>query len=120
MSNAEDLGDGLLMTKVSVGPMDNNAYLLAHGGEQVLIDAANDAGTLLDLVGARGLRAVVTTHRHQDHWVALENFDSLIGDVERKLFGRFGDDTVFHPGHGKDSTLGAERPQLPEWRARGW
>ena len=30
------------------------------------------------------------------------------------------DDTWFYPGHGKDSTLGAERPQIPEWRARGW
>jgi hypothetical protein len=26
----------------------------------------------------------------------------------------------FYPGHGKDSTLGTERPSLPEWRARGW
>ncbi|GAA1517403.1 hypothetical protein GCM10009827_035440 [Dactylosporangium maewongense] len=37
-----------------------------------------------------------------------------------KLFDRYPDDTVFHPGHDKDSTLGAERPSLPEWRARGW
>lgn len=49
-----------------------------------------------------------------------DNFVSLINDVEHKLFDRFGDDTWFYPGHGKDSTLGAERPQLPEWRARGW
>ena len=48
------------------------------------------------------------------------NFESLIGDVEKKLFGRFDDATWFYPGHGKDSTLGAERPSLPEWRARGW
>lgn len=27
------------------------------------------------------------------------------------------DDTWFHPGHGKDSTLGAERPHLAEWKA---
>ena len=49
-----------------------------------------------------------------------KNFASLIGDVETKLFGAFPDDTWFYPGHGKDSTLGAERPSLPEWRARGW
>ncbi|MEX5718080.1 hypothetical protein [Geodermatophilus maliterrae] len=24
------------------------------------------------------------------------------------------------PGHGRDTTIGAERPSLPEWRARGW
>ncbi|WP_031938924.1 MBL fold metallo-hydrolase [Prescottella defluvii] len=49
-----------------------------------------------------------------------ERFASLMDDVESKLFERFPDDTVFYPGHGKDSTLGAERPHLAEWRERGW
>lgn len=195
-----DLGGGLTLRKVSVGPMDNNAYLLSAGGEQLLIDAANDAGTLLDLIGAGGLRTVVTTHRHRDHWQALaevvkatgaaslahaddaaeipgvtgtlrdgdtvevgghtlevihvaghtpgsivlacqgahlftgdslfpgghgrttrpEDHRQIMDDLEAKVFGRFGDGTWFYPGHGKDSTLGAERPSLPEWRARGW
>ena len=43
-----------------------------------------------------------------------------IDDVEPKLFDRLPDETWFYPGHGKDSTLGAERPSIPEWRARGW
>jgi glyoxylase-like metal-dependent hydrolase (beta-lactamase superfamily II) len=49
-----------------------------------------------------------------------EDFATLIEDVETKLFERFPDDTWFYPGHGNDSTLGAERPALPEWRERGW
>jgi len=201
-----ELGD-LVITKVSVGPMDNNAYLLrcVSTGEQVLIDAANESDRLLELVGTGGLSTVVTTHRHGDHWQALadvvsatgarsvahaadapelpvatetvadgatvpvggcglevihlvghtpgsiallyrdpagiphlftgdslfpggvgntfgskENFASLIDDVEHKLFDRLPDETWFYPGHGKDSTLGTERPSLPEWRARGW
>ncbi|MBS9533053.1 MBL fold metallo-hydrolase [Mycobacterium sp. M1] len=48
------------------------------------------------------------------------DFDSLYGDVTTKLFDRFGDDTIVYPGHGDDTTLGAERPQLAEWRERGW
>jgi glyoxylase-like metal-dependent hydrolase (beta-lactamase superfamily II) len=48
------------------------------------------------------------------------DFDSLFHDVTTKLFDRLPDDTWFYPGHGKDSTLGAERPHLEEWRARGW
>ena len=195
---------GLTFTKLSVGPMDNNAYLLTctTTGDSLLIDAANDAERLLQLIATApsGISTVVTTHRHQDHWFALEdvvkatgaaslahpadapeiptatgslndgdtlplgdcdltvihlvghtpgsialyhdghlwtgdslfpggvgntrgdkaNFESLINDVTTKLFDRYPDDTVFHPGHGKDSTLGAERPSLPEWRARGW
>jgi glyoxylase-like metal-dependent hydrolase (beta-lactamase superfamily II) len=49
-----------------------------------------------------------------------EDFTSLMDDLERKVFDQFGDDTVVHPGHGDDTTLGAERPHLAEWRARGW
>jgi glyoxylase-like metal-dependent hydrolase (beta-lactamase superfamily II) len=49
-----------------------------------------------------------------------ERFASLIDDVEQKLFDRLPDDTWFYPGHGNDSTLGAERPHLKEWRERGW
>lgn len=47
-------------------------------------------------------------------------FASLIDDVENKLFGSLPDETWFYPGHGGDSTIGAERPALAEWRARGW
>ncbi|MEV4540884.1 MBL fold metallo-hydrolase [Micromonospora echinaurantiaca] len=199
--------DQLTITKVSVGPMDNNAYLLRcrSTGEQLLIDAANEAPRLLELVGDAGLATVVTTHQHMDHWVALEEvvaktgaralahaddaaglpiesepladgdtvrvgdcplevihlrghtpgsiallyrdpagtphlwtgdslfpggvgntnkdpqrFAALIDDVEHKLFDRLPDETWFYPGHGKDSTLGTERPALPQWRTRGW
>jgi glyoxylase-like metal-dependent hydrolase (beta-lactamase superfamily II) len=49
-----------------------------------------------------------------------ESFRSLIRDVRTKLFDRLPDETWFYPGHGKDSTLGAERPSLDEWESRGW
>jgi glyoxylase-like metal-dependent hydrolase (beta-lactamase superfamily II) len=205
-ADAREAGD-LVITKVAVGPMSNNAYLLrcAITGEQALIDAAAEPDTLLDLVGDAGLARVVTTHRHPDHWQALsevvdatgaetvasdvdaeeipvptttpvtdgarvrvgsceleviglvghtpgsialayddpdgivhlftgdslfpggvgkthspEDFASLMGDVETKLFDRFDDDTWVYPGHGNDTTLGVERPQLSKWRERGW
>ena len=47
-------------------------------------------------------------------------FNQLIADVSGRLFDVYPDDTVVHPGHGKPTTLGAERPHLQEWRARGW
>ncbi len=47
-------------------------------------------------------------------------FAELIGDVSTKVFGTLPDETWFYPGHGADSTIGAERPHLEEWRARGW
>ena len=49
-----------------------------------------------------------------------KRFASLIDDVEQRLFGNLPDDTWVYPGHGKDTTLGAERPHLGEWRSRGW
>jgi glyoxylase-like metal-dependent hydrolase (beta-lactamase superfamily II) len=197
----------LIVTKVAVGPMDNNAYLLRcrHTGEQLLVDAAADDDTLLGVVGTDALARVVTTHAHADHWQALEDvvsatgaqtvagrgdaagipvrtdvqvadgdrvqvgecslevielvghtpgsiallyddpdgnphlwtgdslfpggpgrtespqdFASLMDDLEAKVFGRLPDETWVYPGHGNDTTLGAERPHLAEWRARGW
>ncbi|MCZ2839689.1 MBL fold metallo-hydrolase [Modestobacter sp. VKM Ac-2985] len=47
-------------------------------------------------------------------------FTNLVDDVESRLFGELPDDTWVYPGHGSDTTIGAERPNLPEWRARGW
>src|SRR4029450_8625928 len=49
-----------------------------------------------------------------------EDFTSLMNDLESKIFDRFDDATVVHPGHGDDTTLGTERPHLAEWRKRGW
>lgn len=48
------------------------------------------------------------------------DFESLITNVERKIFDKLPDETWVYPGHGNDTTLGAERPSLPDWRARGW
>jgi glyoxylase-like metal-dependent hydrolase (beta-lactamase superfamily II) len=48
------------------------------------------------------------------------DFSSLVSDVSERIFDVYDDDTWFYPGHGFDSTLGAERPHLAEWRRRGW
>lgn len=50
----------------------------------------------------------------------LADFKSLMDDLEAKVFGRLPDETWVYPGHGNDTTLGAERPHVDEWRARGW
>jgi len=59
--------------KLSVGPMDNNAYVLTDvgTGRALLIDAANDADRLLDELRRVTVEAIVTTHGHADHWQAL-------------------------------------------------
>ena len=49
-----------------------------------------------------------------------QSFDSLIEDVTARLFDVYDDATWVYPGHGGDTTLGAERPHLTEWRERGW
>jgi glyoxylase-like metal-dependent hydrolase (beta-lactamase superfamily II) len=71
-ADERELG-GLTITKLAVGPMDNNAYLLVDrdSGAGLLIDAANEGDRLLALVGSIPLATVVTTHRHGDHWQAL-------------------------------------------------
>jgi glyoxylase-like metal-dependent hydrolase (beta-lactamase superfamily II) len=49
-----------------------------------------------------------------------ERFALLLGDVQSRIFDVYDDDTWIYPGHGSDTTLGAERPHLQEWRERGW
>jgi len=202
----------LIITKVAVDPqMSNNCYLLRcrSTDQQVLIDAAADAPTLMTLVGDAGLAKVITTHQHWDHHRALRDvasatsavvvagepdadaiteqtevkiddrvehgdliefgdirleviritghtpgsicllyddpdgtphlftgdslfpggpgmttnptdFNSLMDDLESRVFGTLPDETWFYPGHGNDSQLGVERPHLQEWRERGW
>ncbi|MFL6124310.1 MBL fold metallo-hydrolase [Actinophytocola sp.] len=83
--------DALTITKISVGPMDNNAYLLVcrNTREALLIDAANEPDRLSDLIGHDAdrptLRTIVTTHQHQDHWGALG-----------AIAGAYGANTIAH------------------------
>jgi glyoxylase-like metal-dependent hydrolase (beta-lactamase superfamily II) len=48
------------------------------------------------------------------------DFDQLLSDVTSRVFDVYDDSTVIYPGHGDDTTLGAERPHLAEWKERGW
>jgi glyoxylase-like metal-dependent hydrolase (beta-lactamase superfamily II) len=74
---------GLTIAKLAVGPMDNNAYLLrcTQTDEGLLIDAANEGSRLRDLVRFEGpaVSAILTTHRHPDHWQALEELAADAG-----------------------------------------
>ncbi|MBG6184493.1 glyoxylase-like metal-dependent hydrolase (beta-lactamase superfamily II) [Arthrobacter sp. CAN_A214] len=47
-------------------------------------------------------------------------FRSLYADVVERIFNYLPDDTLVHPGHGKGTTLVAERGSLEEWAGRGW
>nr|WP_255698280.1 MBL fold metallo-hydrolase [Tessaracoccus sp. ZS01] len=46
-------------------------------------------------------------------------FEQIIGSISERLF-TLPDETVVHTGHGPSTTIGAERPQLADWIARGW
>lgn len=48
------------------------------------------------------------------------DFESLYAGVVERLFDRLPDETWVYPGHGWDTTIGAERPALADWRERGW
>jgi len=48
------------------------------------------------------------------------DFPTIIASIGERLFGGLPDHTVVMPGHGNDTTIGAERPHLQEWADRGW
>ncbi|MDQ6849808.1 MAG: MBL fold metallo-hydrolase, partial [Actinomycetota bacterium] len=77
----------LTIAKLAVGPMNNNAYLLrcTQSGEGLLVDAANEADRLRELVRLDGpaVSAILTTHRHADHWQALP---AAVSDAEAAVY----------------------------------
>src|SRR6266511_2496156 len=138
----------LLVTKLSVGPYDNNAYLLVDSEtrQALLVDAASEEERLLELLRGVELVGIVTTHRPPDHiqgsisfklpsdhvltgdavfpggvgrTIGREAFDQAIVSAERRVLS-LGDDTRISPGHGDDTWVGKEAPHLDEWKARGW
>jgi glyoxylase-like metal-dependent hydrolase (beta-lactamase superfamily II) len=48
------------------------------------------------------------------------DFDTIITSLDRRIFASLPDDTIVLPGHGDDTTIGAEKPHLAEWAERGW
>ena len=66
-------GGAVEVRKLSVGPMDNNVYVVVDAAtrDALLIDAANDAERLLEELRGLRVRTVLTTHGHGDHWQAL-------------------------------------------------
>ena len=48
------------------------------------------------------------------------DFGTIIRSIEDRIFSQFDGSTIVLPGHGLDTTIGAESPQLDEWIARGW
>jgi len=47
------------------------------------------------------------------------SFEQIIASIDRGLF-TLPAETLVLPGHGLDTTIGAERPQLDAWVERGW
>ena len=72
---------GVTVTKIAVGPYENNSYLLrcASTGQALLIDAAAEPERLLEMIGDVPVERIVTTHQHPDHWQALERVRAATG-----------------------------------------
>jgi glyoxylase-like metal-dependent hydrolase (beta-lactamase superfamily II) len=85
-SDTREIG-GLTLTKLAVGEMHNNAYLLVDGsGQGLLIDAAAEPARLIEMIGDTPIEKIVTTHQHPDHWQALAELKAATGAI-----------TVAHP-----------------------
>jgi len=85
-SDTRQIGD-VTLTKIAVGDMHNNAYLLRDAtGQGLLIDAAAEPDRLLEMIGDTPVAKIVTTHQHPDHWQALAAVQAATGAV-----------TVAHP-----------------------
>jgi len=66
-------GDGFTVSRVVVGPLDNNVYLIEDtaSGDALLIDAADDPNAIMRFVDDASVVGVFTTHGHGDHHQAV-------------------------------------------------
>ena len=48
------------------------------------------------------------------------DFPTIIRSIEDRLFATLPGDTLVLPGHGDDTTIGTESPNLQTWIDRGW
>ena len=104
IDDGDTIDVGGLMFKVLYTPGHTPggvSFLLQEGGESHLF-----AGDTL-FPGGPG-----------NTWSNAENFKTIMRSLDEKLF-TLPDDTHVYPGHGDDTTIGAERPSVEEWRARG-
>ncbi len=67
----------------SVGPFDNNLYVLSTPGstDAIVVDPCGDDGTVLDELRRRGLtvRRILLTHAHIDHILAVKAYRDATG-----------------------------------------
>ncbi|EFV12533.1 MBL fold metallo-hydrolase [Segniliparus rugosus] len=74
---------GSRVSWISVGPMDNNVYLVEDLATRtaLLIDAANETERILQLVEGSGSKVglILTTHQHPDHWQSLADVAKELG-----------------------------------------
>ena len=47
------------------------------------------------------------------------SFGQIMDSIERRIMP-LPDSTLVFPGHGAETTIGTERPDLEDWRKRGW
>jgi len=59
------------VAKFSVGPYDNNVYVIESRGEAVIVDGAAEPERILREVEGLRVTAVLQTHNHPDHTQAL-------------------------------------------------
>ena len=62
---------GVTVRKLAVGPYDNNVYVVASGGQAIVIDGAAEPDRILAEVSGLQVVAIVQTHGHVDHVQAL-------------------------------------------------
>jgi glyoxylase-like metal-dependent hydrolase (beta-lactamase superfamily II) len=69
------------ITKVNMGPYDNNGYILTcpETNEGILIDTPAEPEKLLNEIGDVEIKAILITHNHQDH---LLGFNEITGAVD--------------------------------------
>ena len=85
--------------------VENNVWVVGDDDEVIVVDAAHDAGPVVEAVGGRTIRLIACTHGHNDH----VNAAVALADATGAPIGLHHDDRmlwdVVHPGRAPDVDL---------------
>ena len=95
------------ITKIPVGYLQANCYILDKDDEVIIIDPGDDFSKINDIIKNKKIIKILVTHFHQDHIGALKYFDQnlLLKNPKEQTysFGPFTFNVIFTRGHTADS-----------------
>ena len=100
------------ITKIVVGILDTNCYLLEKDGHVLIIDPGSEGNRIIKAISDNVVDGIVVTHHHSDHDGAVDDllikYNIKVYDINNmsegiNKIGKFKFQVIYTPGHRSDA-----------------